>query len=768
MIQNLLKEYTTEALRHFANAELAPLIPSRDENDEIMEVDGTTIMEVKELSPGEAQHAVNQVAEWLAQIPGDLMRDNYADLIFRQHKKLIGKKTNITKAMKAKIEVANNSKMNGSTIHNREELGTRIPDGVNVMEAMQRGGWYQVEDDREHPTGIYFIKNMSQDPVKVSNFTVEPLFHKVDRDDNSRVIKLFSDHDGEQILELPSSALLSRDSFRKFLFDKGAYFFEGTGMELDKITGSIMPRFPKAWELKELGWQPEGFFAFYNYSFNGTLSEYDNAGLVKHGDRWFYSPAVSQAFNDERQGNDQFENDRFLSYYEPPIQFEKWVQLVHGVYPAHSEAIIGGALLSLHRDVHFKIDNNCPHLYFYGETGSGKSKAAESLSNLFFKELPAFALSSGTDFAFAKRLGRYRNTPVIMNEFDITMIKPERFNQLKNAYDGEGREKGTGMSKSKTTTEKVESMLILVGQYLITDDDNSMVNRSIVQKFTKVKIRDEAKLKQYEELKQFEKMGLGGVICELLPHRKEVEKSYYKIFHEVMSTIAQRIRKKDRQYQERILRNYSAIPAMCKVFSSHFNFPWSDEHLMDWAEKEITQLSNMISKSDILMKFWAVLESLVLEGSMRYGRHYATDELATLTLIDESTPKILGEPRKLLVLRLHMAHQIYMKQCRSTGERPIDITSLENYLKDKEYCMGRKQHRFTEIGQMDGHGGRRSKSTSAKAWVIDLEMAGLGDSAFSMEREYIQGGMQNDGDDGSKKEDGDGIGEPIGNDKSPF
>lgn len=774
MILNLLKEHTTDALHHFAALELAPEIPATDENGEVMEADGITLMEIKELSPGEAQKAVDQVATWLSFIPGNLMRDNYADLIYRAHKKLIGKKSNLTSEVKRKIESGYNNQRQGITIENSEELAARIPESINISDALKRGGWYQVEDPKLAPVGIYFIKNMTADPEKVSNFTVEPLFHKIDRDDNTRVVKLYSDHDGEQILELPSSALLSRDSFRKFLFEKGAYFFDGSATELDKITGSIMQRFPKAWELKELGWQPEGFFAFYNYSFNGKLEEYDNAGLVKHGDRWFYSPAVSQAYNDERQGNDQFENDRFLSYYEPRITFNKWAELVHAVYPEHSEAIIGGAFLALHRDVHFKIDNNCPHLYFYGESGSGKSKAAETLSNLFFKELPAFALSSGTDFAFAKRLGRYRNTPVIMNEFDELMVRDERFNQLKNAYDGEGREKGTGLSKNKTTTEKVESMLILVGQFLITKDDNSMVNRSIVRKFTKVKRRDEEKVALYEELKQLEKEGLGGVICEILPHRKEVERDYYQIFHEVMGALAKRIRAKDGQYQERILRNYSSIPAMVRIFSRHFTLPWDDSHLMDWAETEITNLSNMISKTDVLMKFWAVLESMVLEGIMRYGRQYDTDELASIKLVSEDKTKLFDGTRKLLFIRLKMVHQLYMRQCRTTGERPIDITSLENYLKDKDYCIGRAQHRFTEMGMLNADGVRKTKSLSGKAWVIDLELANLAESAFAMERSYVEVMRKEEGDASSPADTAASgaeqleIGAPAEEDDSPF
>jgi hypothetical protein len=482
-IPYILKNKSTDALHFFATQALN--------------------LDPAEMHPADAQNAINQVAKWLSLVDGDVMRDHYINDIFTHHKKVIGKKGNLVNAVKAILTAEKTAKSNESI--DAESLGNKIPESVDVYQVMKNGGWYQIENDPKHKTGIYFLKGAGQEPEHVSNFTIKPLFHKVDRDDNSRVVEINDGLSGKQIIEMPSSALLSRDSFRKFLFDKGAYFFDGSGAQLDKINRVIMNDFPKAWELKELGWQPEGFFAFYNYSFNGQLAEYNDAGLVKHNDQYFYSPAVSQAFSDERQVNDMFENDRFLEYIEPAITFNDWIKLIQKVYPEHSMAIIGGAFLALFRDVHFKIDNNCPHLYFFGESGSGKSKAAESLSNIFFHELPGYALSSGTDFAFAKRLGRYRNTPVIMNEFDESMVKEERFNQLKNAYDGEGREKGTGTSKSKTQTEKVESLLILVGQFLVTKDDNSIVNRSIVRKFTKVKDRPDAQNEAYEKLKEHEK-----------------------------------------------------------------------------------------------------------------------------------------------------------------------------------------------------------------------------------------------------------------------
>lgn len=717
MIQQLLKEHTHDAVYYFA--------------DQVLSLD--------EFSPGQAQEATKQVAKWLAMMPGQVARDMYADEIFKQHKKVIGKKGNLTALVKEQITKEQSYSLYHDKVESEEKLGARLPDDVDVRTVMRNSGWYQVEDHPDHDTGIYFIVGMDQDPVRVTNFTIKPLFHKLDREDNSRIIEINNGFEGPQIIEMPSAAMLSRDSFRKFLFDKGIYHFDGTAVQLDKIIKQIMTKFPKAWELKELGWQPEGFFAYFNYSFNGQLAEYNEAGLVKHKEKFFYSPAVSKAYSEERKTNDQFENDRFLQYAEPPITFSEWCKSIKTVYPEHAIPMIGSALLALHRDIHFKIDNNCPHIYFYGESGSGKSKAAESVSNLFFKELPAFALSSGTDFAFAQRLGRYRNCPVQMNEFDTTMIKAERVNQIKNAYDGEGREKGTGGTKNKTTTQKVECLLFLIGQFLVTDDDMSIVNRSIVRKFTKNSKRSEKAVQEYDRLKMLEKKGLGGVITELMPYRDEVEKKYYKTFHEVMHGLAKEIRQAGEFYQERVLRNYSTMPTLFKIFEAHFDLQFSYKKVYTWAKKEIIALSSTISKGDVLMKFWNVLEVLVSDGRLRYGRHYMVDDRVQIKNVGSDKAQDIyapGKSRRILIIRLQMVHQEYMKHCRSTGERPMDLTSLENYLKDKEYCKGRIDQRFTEITYTSN--GRKTKSVSAKAWVIDMLPAGLIESSFNTDTQFEQ------------------------------
>ena len=721
-ITTILSQYTHDALEHYADLQLNPI-----ETDE----DGKR--EPVKLSPGEQQERLNTVAKWLSYIPGEMMRAAYEDKIFKAHKKLLLKKTNLTKAVAAKVE-AGNAAQAKVVIQDGDKLKARLPEGVDVYEVLRDGGWYQQEDGIDG-TGIYFIENMDADPRQVSNFTIEPVFHKVDEEDNTRVVRITDGVSGSIVVEMPSSALLSRDSFRKFLLERGAYFYDGTAHQLDKITKKIMRKFPKAWELKELGYQPEGFFAYFNYVFNGTLKKYNEAGLVEHDGRHFYSPAVSRVHEDQRQINDQYKNDRYLEYTPPAISFEEWARLIKEAYGDHAMAIIYTAILSLHRDIHFKIDSNCPHVYFFGETGSGKSKAAESISALFFKNAPAFALSSGTDHAMALRFGRYRNCPVLFNEFDKDMIDLSRFNVLKTAYDGEGKESGT-KTRGKSITYPVESLVVLMGQYLNSMDDGSMVNRSITIKFFKVKKRAKKQVDAYEKLKKLEKAGLGGVITELMPYRKEMEENYYEEYHRMMHGLSSEIRADGIYPEDRVLRNYSALATFAKLFDPHFNLPHEAAAVRAWCKEQIIALCVMLSKSDILTTFWEVLEGLHSDGLLKHGKHFKVENKTMVRVtVDGADQNIKmdddGGAREVMWIRLNIAHQLYLKACRSTGDKPIDKVSLQSYLKDKDYYIGRvDSERFVESMRTTESGNKKKKMVNTSAYLIDMEKAKLINTGF--------------------------------------
>ena len=221
-----LAPYTTDALLHFANLELA--------------ADGQSAVQINQ--------SIVQVAAWLCAITAPIVRDTYAEQIFQAHKATIGKKKYLTDAIGANIHASIVMQATPAEI-DEEEATWKLPQGVTSKDIM-RDGFYQLIDGKK--TGIYFRVGKN-DFTDVSNFTISPLFHKWDREENTRIIEI-ADGNTKQIVDMPSKALLSRDQFRAFLFDCGSYFFDGTQQQLDKINMALLHKFPKAFEIKTLGW----------------------------------------------------------------------------------------------------------------------------------------------------------------------------------------------------------------------------------------------------------------------------------------------------------------------------------------------------------------------------------------------------------------------------------------------------------------------------------------------------------------------------------
>ncbi|NQZ75246.1 MAG: hypothetical protein HRT61_03915 [Ekhidna sp.] len=620
--------------------------------------------------------AIETIGRWIKSIDNFLVSDQYVALIA---KKLKIKQNDLKTVRDSFTKEVPEEKVDAFKIL------WDFPDTVDAKEAIKYG-FYEVVDG--YDTGYYFYANGGYE--KRSNFVITPIFHNYDTIENARIIKMENGINEEVFVEMPEDALINLAKFKKFAWEKGAYQFWGNSGDLEKIVRKIMHNFSKAYPLKTLGWQKEGFFAYYNRIFNGKVSEYDIAGLVKHEDTHYFSPGSSEIYKNLRDDDDEFENDKYIKYQISPITFSQWGKLMRSVYGEHAYAGIPFVLISLFRDIVFKIDNNCPFLYCYGQSKSGKSKFAESIMNLFFSEMPAFNLNAGTDFAFANRLARFRNCPVFFNEFDDNVVKDEWFQAIKGAFDGEGRERGKGGSKRKTEIQKVNCTLILVGQYLSTKDDNSVLSRSITRSFKLIHDRTEQQVDDYNKLKQYEKQGLSSILTEILPFRSMVEEKYCPLFSEKYKEMSKAMKLAKKYFEERSLRSYCAMLTMVELFADIFSFPFTVDEYENWCINEIDQHSTMMSESDILVDFWTTISTLSDQKIIQHNREFVVEnqDQVRLTFNKKSRIVSLGKATYVLYIRLPEIQKYYAKEKRKEGGQPLDKTSLLSYLKNREYYIG--------------------------------------------------------------------------------
>lgn len=599
-----------------------------------------------------------------------------------------------------------------------------LPKGVDAKEYL-RNGFYALEDG--YKTGYYFNLGKGNEQVKVSNFVIKPLFHieSPNPEDNKRMIEI---NNGflTKVLDFQSGVIVSSEKFKQEVIGRGNFVFHGNSAVLLRLAEALGDRFPICRELKTLGWQPEGFFAYSDHIYNGKMQKIDELGMVSHDEQFYYSPSAGIINKNVRADDDEYENDRFIRYTQAPINFEGWAELMYDAYGDHGMMAIAWVMLTILKDFVYSVDSNCPLLYAFGEKRSGKSKWGESISNLFFLKMNAYNLNSGTDFSFFSRMRRYVNCPTLFNEFDDKFIRPEWFQALKGSYDGEGRERGKGGSKNRTEVMKINSSIIMLGQYLTTRDDNALLSRCIICAFRPVENRGDKVMAAYDRLKQLEDEGLNSILEDVLQVRiAHLSKhKYYKLFQESFEEIQEAVKAiPNQKWEDRPGRNYTAVFACMKIVMKHFKMPFGIEDFKAYVVDGIVDVTRMLTQSDTLSEFWNIIMACVETGKVTRGFDYKIEARATID-INETSGKVVrefGEPKKLLLLRFNNVHQKYKEVYKQqTGKEAMNAESIKNYFKNRDYFFGMSDgHRFS--GE-DSMGKKLSISSPTSCYVFDYEM----------------------------------------------
>jgi DNA primase len=569
------------------------------------------------------------------------------------------------------------------------------------------------KQERTSMPGIYFEGEESR-IRRLTNFTIKPVIHIQDRENNRRIIEL-SNGTKTALVEMPSRAFVAKDMFETSLIERGN-FITLSGFEKNqfkRVIAWLSESMPMCWEIKNLGWQPESFFAFSNRIWHkGNLLEYNSLGTVTIDDTQFISLANSSINSDTRQIDNPYENDRFLEYCESPMDFNEWAQLFTDVYG--TDKAINGltyVFVTLFKDI-ITQTTKCPLLFCYGAKGSGKSEFAESLLHLFFSGknsegnlMSGLNLNPGqiTPFAFFNFQERFANCPGLYNEFDENRIEDWVFGTMKSFYDGEGRVVGDGSTGKarKTKVQKTKGTMIVVGQYLSTGDDGSVLSRSITCQFDLSRMQALSKeiRDKHSQLKEAEKNGLSSIIVELLNLRAHVTKEFKKIYFAEYEKLRERLLKSGIRPETRLLRNYSLIPAIFKLAEGHVQMPIKYTEVFDFAVLSVAEHFKLLKETNALAKFWKVIEGMFDRKLINWDNvgHKAIETEFTIRYKSsgiqvKSEGEIVNKKIKacnVLTLRFNAVYQIFAKEWRGmNGGKCPDESTLLKYLQDQPYYIG--------------------------------------------------------------------------------
>lgn len=557
--------------------------------------------------------------------------------------------------------------------------------------------------------GYYTYNPETRSHTEITNFSFKPIFHNY-KAENSRYILEIDNGYKRAVIDVDAQTLVSPDKMLTRLAGEGNFVIYGSKNSYLRVASELLQNFVRCLEITAFGWQPYGFYAYIDRIFIPTAGAVmvDEWGVCQHDNENYLLPPSSAAVRAlKRTAEDPYEQERAISYIESPVDLGSWVDKMQRVYANKGMTAVAYAFMCAFRDILFDVDANFPHLYGFGESGSGKSKWGASVSAFFFHKRSGFNLNSGTDYAFNRYVSQFVNTASLLNEFDEKAVREEWFQQIKGFYDGEGRMRGSMQKAGKVEIMKVQSGVVLMGQYLVTKDDNSVITRCLIEQFSVNNNRSSADVKAYNELLDLQEHGMTSLITQVLPYREEIRKTYKDRFNKNLSTWRSLYHLNADSnplfrgnFNQRIVQNWCHAYTILQIIHEKQQFKGLQlGHVENYFFENAAYWCRFIRSSDTLSEFWSTFAYLVDKGiaKNRWDFKIEVQTAVTISSDNDTILKSFDRPRKILYLRLNNVHKEYQVAYRQrTNNIGMNIETLTQYFKSRAYYVGHvKNTRFT-------------------------------------------------------------------------
>ena len=562
-----------------------------------------------------------------------------------------------------------------------EDKPFELPKHVNTAEYFKYGFY---EDQNEY---FFDVRTYSE---KVSNFVMQPLFHVDSVYDSKRIYELVNRFNFRSVVNFDMQEMTSLQSFSKNIEGKGNFLFWGTAGQFAKLKIKLYEKTRTCFEIRSMGWQKEGFFAWSNgITTDKGFIPIDEHGVIEFKERAFFIPAFSSIYIHDKG---IFLDERKFQYKKHEIKLADWSQKFINVFGDNAKIGIAFWIATLFRDHILYIFNNFPILNLFGPKSSGKSQMARSLASLFGPAQNAFNIHNGTKAGLAEHLQQFANAFAWIDEYKNN-LDYEKVETLKSIYDSVGRSRMNMDKGKKKESTMVISGVILSGQEMPTADV-ALFSRVIFCLFNQTVFSDEAKLR-YEDLKEIENDGMSHLSHEILQHREYFVKNFMTIYSAEMSEFNEIFR--NIPLEDRIQRSFVTILAAFKTISTILPvFPFTYEDIKGIAVKMINNQNSQIGMSDELGQFWSYLESMFDENILIDNWHFKIEICESLNLANQSI--VFNCKRPILKFKYNSIYSLYAQQARKQGNKPLPSDTLKYYLSNQKNYIGvQSSTSFTEI-----------------------------------------------------------------------
>ena len=572
--------------------------------------------------------------------------------------------------------------------------------------------------------GKYFSTTEKGGILEWSNFTLTPLFHIKDPLMAKRLYLLTNELDTKEIVEMEQEDLISLQKFRQKLESLGNFIWKAGEKELIKLKSFLYEKTETAAQIKQLGWNKKGFFAFGNGIFDGQqFHEVNEYGIVHLGEKGnFYLPALSRIY---KENTDYFRFERqFVHFNFSMISLRDFTRQLFLVFGDNGKIGFCFYLATLFRDIITLTTRSFPILDLFGPKGSGKSELGHTLMSFFVIDNIPPNIQNSTIPALNDTVAAAANALVHIDEYK-NGIDTAKIEFIKGLWDGTGRTRmNMGTDKKKETTA-VDAGVIISGQEMPTADI-ALFSRLIFLSFPKSDFTEDEK-KNYQRLLMMRSKGMTHLTLQLLAHRELFAKAFYDQYHLILDDVNKRLG--GRNVIDRIVQNWVIPLAAFRCLEGKLDLPIAYSDVLNVTVEGIVHQNMECKTNDELGSFWRMVQFLNSEGEIYEDADFrirAVSRFHSSTISETVWP----EPHRILYLQKTRIFMLYKLNAHRNGETSLPEESLRYYLENSKEYLGeqrmtyhviKKGNQVLDFEHRDAKGQPTKMSVQQRSYCFDYE-----------------------------------------------
>ena len=572
--------------------------------------------------------------------------------------------------------------------------------------------------------GKYFSTTEKGGVLEWSNFTLTPLFHIKDPLMAKRLYLLTNELGVKEIVEMEQEDLISLQKFRQKLESLGNFIWKAGEKELIKLKSFLYEKTETAAQIKQLGWNKKGFFAFGNGIFDGRqFHEVNEYGIVHLGEKGnFYLPALSRIY---KENTDYFRFERqFVHFNFSMISLRDFTRQLFLVFGDNGKIGFCFYLATLFRDIITLTTRSFPILDLFGPKGSGKSELGHTLMSFFVIDNIPPNIQNSTIPALNDTVAAAANALVHIDEYK-NGIDTAKIEFIKGLWDGTGRTRMNMATDKKKETTAVDAGVIISGQEMPTADI-ALFSRLIFLLFPKSNFTASEKA-NYQQLLQIRSKGLSHLTLQLLAHRDKFGQCFYDQYRQTLDDVNSRLT--SHTIIDRIVQNWVIPLTSFRCLEGKLDTTLSYKELLEITVEGIVHQNMECKTNDELGSFWRMVQFLNSEGEINEDADFKIKAVSRFrsTLVNET---VWTEPRKILYLQKTRIFMLYKLNAHRNGETSLPEESLRYYLENSKEYLGeqrmtyhviKKGNQVLDFEHRDAKGQPTKMSVQQRSYCFDYE-----------------------------------------------